>query len=225
MQIKASSLGLGFFPYFSLWVEGWFWIGWVMGFDWFECLLFFMIAGARNKLERTLLTLILTPLKPNTQSVCGLGCTLINPAQILLDHFLTQSSFLKACSQIGNLLLKLSIVFGSMEKLTLERDTYFTRRGQNSIATRMIKFVLKIFNLNGSSLHMLMESLITRSRASSSWAVGDKVGGAATLEAALRRSPPLLMEFVQCAELPRQQDDLIVGDALILLIRSCTQGR
>jgi hypothetical protein len=196
-----------------------------MSFDWFECFLFFMIAGAMNKLGRTLLTLILTPFKLNTQSVCGFGCTLINPAQILLDHFLTQSSFLKACSQIGNLLLKLGVIFGSMEKLTLERDTCFIRRGQNSIATRMIKFVLKIFNLNSSSLYMLMESLITRSRASFSWAVGDKVGGAATLEAAPRRSPPLLMEFVQCAELPRQQDDLIVGDALILLIRSCTQGR
>jgi hypothetical protein len=157
-----------------------------MSFDWFECFLFFMIAGARNKLGRTLLTLILTPFKLNTQSVCGLGCTLINPAQILLDHFLTQSSFLKACSQIGNLLLKLGVIFGSMEKLTLERDTCFIRRRQNSIATRMIKFVLKIFNLNGSSLYMLLESLITRSRASFSWAVGDKVGGAATLEAAPR---------------------------------------
>jgi hypothetical protein len=39
----------GFFPCFSFWVEGWFWIGWVMGFGWFECFLFFMIAGARNK--------------------------------------------------------------------------------------------------------------------------------------------------------------------------------
>jgi hypothetical protein len=55
-------------------------------------------------------------------------------------------------SQIGNLLLKLSVLFGSMEKLTLERDICFTRRGQNSVARRMIKFVHKIFNLNGSSL-------------------------------------------------------------------------
>jgi hypothetical protein len=30
------------------------------------------------------------------------------------------------CSQIGNLLLKLSVLFGSMEKLTLERDTLHT---------------------------------------------------------------------------------------------------
>jgi hypothetical protein len=96
-----------------------------MGFGWFECFLFFMVAGARNKLRSTLLT----SLKSNPQSVCGLGCTLLNPAQILLDHFLTQSSFLKASSQIGNLLLKLDVLFGSVEKLTLERNTCFTRRG------------------------------------------------------------------------------------------------
>jgi hypothetical protein len=87
-----------------------------------------MVAGARNKLGSTLLTLILTPLKPNTQSVCGLGCTLLNPAQFLLDYFLAQNSFLKTCSQISNLLLKLGVLFGSMEKLTLERDTCFTWR-------------------------------------------------------------------------------------------------
>jgi hypothetical protein len=100
-----------------------------MGFGWFECFLFFMVAGARNKLRSTLLIFLLTSLKPNTQSVCGLGCTLLNPAQILLDYFLTQSSFLKTCSQIGNLLLKLGVLFGSMEKLTLERDTCFARMG------------------------------------------------------------------------------------------------
>jgi hypothetical protein len=127
-KIFLSRLG-GFFPYFSLWVEGWLWIGCVMGFCWFECFLFFMIAGARNKHRSTLLTFLLTPLKPNTQSVCGFGCTLLNPAQILLDHFFTQRSFLKTCSQIGNLLLKLGVLFGSMEKLTLERNTCFTRSG------------------------------------------------------------------------------------------------
>jgi hypothetical protein len=56
-------------------------------------------------------------------------------------------------------------------------------------------------------------------------AVGDEVGGVATLETAPRRSPPCLTEPVQSVELPRQQDDLVVGDALILLTRSCTQGR
>jgi hypothetical protein len=56
-------------------------------------------------------------------------------------------------------------------------------------------------------------------------AVGDEVGGVTSLEAAPRRPPPLSAESVQCAELPRQQGDLIIGDALILLIRSCTQGR
>jgi hypothetical protein len=100
-----------------------------MGFCWFECFLFLMLARARNKLRSTRLTFLLTSLKPNTQFVCRLGCTLLNPAQILLDHLLTQSSFLKACSQIGNLLLKLGVLFGSMEKLTLERDTLFALRG------------------------------------------------------------------------------------------------
>jgi hypothetical protein len=118
----------GFFACFSLWVEGWLWIGWVMGFGWFECFFFFMVAGARNKLRSTLFIFHLPSLKPNTQSVCGFGCTLLNPTQVLLNHLLTQSSFLKASSQICNLLLKLGVLFGSMEKLTLEGNTCFTRR-------------------------------------------------------------------------------------------------
>jgi hypothetical protein len=56
-------------------------------------------------------------------------------------------------------------------------------------------------------------------------AVGDEVGGVATFEAAPRRPPPLLVESVQSAERPCQQGDLIVGDALVLLIRSCTKRR
>jgi hypothetical protein len=56
-------------------------------------------------------------------------------------------------------------------------------------------------------------------------AVGDEVGGVAALEVAPRRAPPLLAESVQRVKLPHQQGDLIVGDALVLLIRRCTQGR
>jgi hypothetical protein len=56
-------------------------------------------------------------------------------------------------------------------------------------------------------------------------AVGNEVGGVAAFEAAPRRPPPLLTEPVQRTELPRQQGNLIVGDALIQLIRSYTQGR
>jgi hypothetical protein len=56
-------------------------------------------------------------------------------------------------------------------------------------------------------------------------AVGDEVGGVTALEAAPRRPPPLLVEPVQRVELPHQQGDLVIGDALVLLIRSCTQGR
>jgi hypothetical protein len=55
--------------------------------------------------------------------------------------------------------------------------------------------------------------------------VGDEVGGVTALKAAPRRPPPLLAELMQSSELSRQQGDLIVGDALIVLIRSCTQGR
>jgi hypothetical protein len=61
-----SRLG-GFFPHFSLRVEGRLWIGWVVGFDWFECFIIFVVVGARNKLRSTPLTLVLTSLKTNTQ--------------------------------------------------------------------------------------------------------------------------------------------------------------
>jgi hypothetical protein len=118
-----------FLPHFSLWVEGWLWIGWVVGFGWFECFIFFMVAGARNKLRSTLLILLITSLKPNPQSVCGFGCTVLNLTQILLNHLLTQFSFLKSSHQIGDLLLKLGVLFDSMEKPTLERDTHFTQMG------------------------------------------------------------------------------------------------
>jgi hypothetical protein len=100
-----------------------------MGFGGFDCCFLFVVGGAGNELGSTLLTLILAPLKTNTQYVYGVGCTLLNLAQIFLDHFLTQNSFLKTCSQIGNLLPKLGVLFSSMKKLTLERNTCFIRRG------------------------------------------------------------------------------------------------
>jgi hypothetical protein len=119
----------GFFPHFSFRVEGRLWIAWVVGFGWFECFLFFVVVGARNKLRSTSLTLVPTSLKTNTQFVCGFCGTLLNSTQIVLDHFLAQISFLKTCSQIGNLLLKLSVLFGCMEKLILERATHITQGG------------------------------------------------------------------------------------------------
>jgi hypothetical protein len=114
-----------FFPHFSLGVEGWLWIGWVVSFGGFDCFLFFVVVGGRNKLGSTLLTFVLTSLKPNTQFVSGLGCTLLNSTQIILNHLLTHNSSLKTRSQVSNLLLQLIVFFGSMEKLTLERDTHF----------------------------------------------------------------------------------------------------
>jgi hypothetical protein len=104
-------------------VEGRLWVAWVVSFDGFDCFLLLMVGGAKNELGSTLLALILTPLKTNTQLVCGFGCTLLTPTQILLNHLLAQSSFLKTCSQIGNLLLKFGVLFGSTEKFTLERTT------------------------------------------------------------------------------------------------------
>jgi hypothetical protein len=121
---------IGFFSYFSLWIEGWLWNGWVMGFGWFECFLFFMVAGARNKLRSTLLTLFLTSLKANTQSICGFGCTLLNPAQILLDHFLAQNSFLKMCSQISDLSWVFSLV--AWKSLPL-RETHASHGGDKTV--------------------------------------------------------------------------------------------
>jgi hypothetical protein len=123
-----SLLG-GFFPHFSLRVEGRLWVGWVVSFGGFDCFLLLVVGGVGNELRSTLLTFILTPLKTNTQFVYGFGCTLLNPTQIILNHLLTQNGLLKTCSQIGNLLLKLDVLFCSMEKLTLERATQFTQRG------------------------------------------------------------------------------------------------
>jgi hypothetical protein len=100
-----------------------------MRFGRFNCFLLLMVGGAGNELESTLLILILTPLKTNTQFVCGFGCTLLNLTQIILNHFLAQNDFLKTRSKISDLQLKLDVLFGSMKKLTLERDTRFARRG------------------------------------------------------------------------------------------------
>jgi hypothetical protein len=116
----------GFFPYLSLGVEGWHWIEWVVSFFGFECFLLFVVVGARNKLGSTLLTLVLTSLKANTQFVCGLGCTLFCMVQVILNHLLAHHNSLKTRSQIGNLLFELSVLFGSMEKLTLKSTTDLT---------------------------------------------------------------------------------------------------
>jgi hypothetical protein len=55
--------------------------------------------------------------------------------------------------------------------------------------------------------------------------VSDEVGGVTALEVAPRRSPPLLLELVQGAEISHQQGDLVVWDALVLLIKSYHQRR
>jgi hypothetical protein len=105
MQTKASSLDSRFFSHFPFGVEGRLWIGWVESFGGFDCFLLLVLVGARNKLRSSLLTLVLTPLKANIQFVCGFGCTLLNPTQIILNHLLAHNSSLKKRSQVRNLLL------------------------------------------------------------------------------------------------------------------------
>jgi hypothetical protein len=95
----------GFFLHTSLGVKGWLVIGWVVSLGGFDGFLLFVVGGGGNELGSTLLTLVLITLKANTQSVCGFSCTLLNPTQVLLNHFLAQNNFLKTCSQIGNLIL------------------------------------------------------------------------------------------------------------------------
>jgi hypothetical protein len=55
-------------------------------------------------------------------------------------------------------------------------------------------------------------------------AISDEVSGVITLKAAPERSP-LLAKLVQGTELPRRQSNLLIGDALILLIRSYSKRR
>jgi hypothetical protein len=123
-----SQLGV-FFPHFSLGVEGWIWIGWVVSFGEFDCCFRFVVGGAGNELGSTLLTLILIPLKINTQFVCEFSCTLLHPTQVLLNHFLAQNSFFKTCSQICNLLLKLDILFDTIKSLSL-REMHASHGGE-----------------------------------------------------------------------------------------------
>jgi hypothetical protein len=118
----------GLFPHFSLGVEGWFWIGWVVNFGGFNYFLLFVVVGGRNKFGGNLLTLVLTPLKLNTQFISELGCTTLNSTQIIINHFLAHNSSLKTRSQVSNLMLQLGVLFGSMEMLTIERATHFTWR-------------------------------------------------------------------------------------------------
>jgi hypothetical protein len=83
------------FLHTSLGIEGCLWIGWVVAFGWFECFFLFVIIGARNKLENTLFTFILTSIKTNTQFICGFSCALLNSTQILLNHFLTHNGSIR----------------------------------------------------------------------------------------------------------------------------------
>jgi hypothetical protein len=59
-------------------------------------------------------------------------------------------------------------------------------------------------------------------------AVDDEVGGVTALESAPGvpgASSPLLLKLVHCLKFPCKQGNLVVGNALILLIRSCSKRR
>jgi hypothetical protein len=59
-------------------------------------------------------------------------------------------------------------------------------------------------------------------------AVNDEVGGVTVLEAALRVlgvSSPLLLKLVHRPKFPCKQGNLVIGNALILLIRSSSKRR
>jgi hypothetical protein len=59
-------------------------------------------------------------------------------------------------------------------------------------------------------------------------AVSDKVGGVTTFEIALRVSSissPLLSKVVHHTNFPYKQGNLIIGNALVLLIGSCSERR
>jgi hypothetical protein len=66
-----------------------------VSFDGFNCFLLFMVVGGRNELGISILTLVLTPLKVNTQFVYRFGCTPLNSTQIILNHFLTYNRAIK----------------------------------------------------------------------------------------------------------------------------------
>jgi hypothetical protein len=111
-----------------------------------------VVVGARNELRSTLLISHPSNPTPNLYvDLVALSSTRLKSYSII---FSLKFFFLKTCSQISNLLLQLSVLFDSMEKLTLERATCIARWGQNIVARRMIKFLLKIFNLNGISLQI-----------------------------------------------------------------------
>jgi hypothetical protein len=55
-------------------------------------------------------------------------------------------------------------------------------------------------------------------------AIGDEVGGVTILEAAPGWPPSFLAELMQGTELSCQQGNLVVGDALIVFVRSCNKG-
>jgi hypothetical protein len=133
-------------------VEGRLLVGWVVSFDGFDYFLLLVVGRDGEELWSTFVTLILAPLKMNIQFICEFGCTLLNPTQIILNHLLTQNDLLKTCSQICNILLKLGVLFDSMEMLTLKRATQFARRGYDIVARSMINLWLRSLISNGRSI-------------------------------------------------------------------------
>jgi hypothetical protein len=99
-----------------------------VSFGGFDCCFLFVVGGAGNELKSILLTFFSHLSNPTPNLYVDLvahSSTLLKSSSMIF----AQNGFLKMRSQISDLLLKLRVLFGSMDKLTLERDTHFTRRG------------------------------------------------------------------------------------------------
>jgi hypothetical protein len=132
--------------------------------------------------------------------------------------------------EVTHLALGPLILFGAGEVITREVEvTEGCTRSRHHLLKLLLLLVPEVVLLLALALvtgviPVVVVVLVGGVELLSLGAIGDEVGGAAALEAAPRRHP-LLAESVQRAELPHQHSDLIVGDALVLLIRSYTQGR
>jgi hypothetical protein len=114
-----------------------------------------------------------------------------------------------------------------LEESSLEKSRSCTRSGHHLLELILLvpeAVLLLIVALVAGVVSVIVVVLVGGVELLPLGAVDDEVGGVVTLEAAPRR-PSLLAEPVQSSELSRQQGDLVIGDALVLLIRSCTQGR
>jgi hypothetical protein len=134
--------------------------------------------------------------------------------------------------EVARLALGLLILLGAGGVIVGEVEVAegCTRSGHHLLELLLLLLVPKTVLLLSLTLvagvvPVVVDVLIGRVELLPLGAVGDEVARVTALKEAPRRAPPLLVESVQHTELPRQQGILIIGDAFVLLIRTCTQGR